>query len=61
VNAYPTLVYLDEKGEIIAPISGYRTPQQLEMHLRFFKEKWTRSTTQTEWDAFQKTFVPTFR
>jgi len=61
VNAYPTLVYLDEKGEIIAPISGYRTPQQLEMHLRFFKEKWTRSTTQTEWDAYQKTFVPTFR
>ena len=60
VRAYPTLVYLDENLEMIAPISGYKNPQQLELYLRFFDEAWASGTTQEEWDAFQQSFTPTF-
>lgn len=60
VRAYPTLVYLDESLEMIAPISGYKNPQQLELYLRFFDEAWASGTTQEEWDAFQQSFAPTF-
>ena len=60
VRAYPTLVYLDENLEMIAPISGYKNPQQLELYLRFFSDAWTAGTTQSEWDDFQQSFTPTF-
>ena len=61
VNAYPTIVYFDEKADRIAPISGYKTPQQLELYLRFFDDAWARGTTQEEWDNFQQSFTPTFQ
>lgn len=61
VRAYPTLVYLDENLEMIAPISGYKNPQQLELYLRFFNDAWAQGTTQDEWDNFQQSFTPTFQ
>ena len=60
MRAYPTIVYLDEELEMIAPISGYKSPQQLELYLRFFDEAWAAGTSQEEWDAFQQAFSPTF-
>ena len=60
VRAYPTLVYLDENLEMIAPISGYKNPQQLELYLRFFHDAWSAGTTQKDWDNFQQSFTPTF-
>ena len=60
VRAYPTLVYLDENLEMIAPISGYKNPQQLELYLRFFHDAWAAGTTQEDWDNFQQSFSPTF-
>ena len=60
VRAYPTLVYLNENLEMIAPISGYKNPQQLELYLRFFNDAWVPGTAQEEWDAFQVSFTPTF-
>ena len=60
VRAYPTLVYLDENLEMIAPISGYKNPQQLELYLRFFHDAWAAGTTQKDWDNFQQSFTPTF-
>ena len=60
VRAYPTLVYLNEDLEMIAPISGYKNPQQLELYLRFFNDAWVPGTAQEEWDAFQVSFTPTF-
>ena len=60
VRAYPTIVYLDEDLEMIAPISGYKSPQQLELYLRFFEDAWAPGTTQEEWDNFQQSFTPTF-
>ena len=60
VRAYPTIVYLDEKLEMIAPVSGYKSPQQLELYLRFFEDAWAPGTSQEEWDTFQQSFTPTF-
>ena len=61
VNAYPTLVYLDENADVIAPISGYKTPPQLEMYLKFFVEKFDGDVVQSEWEAYRDSFQPTFQ
>tara|TARA_B110000503_G_C7163238_1_gene420652 strand:+ start:3863 stop:4414 length:552 start_codon:yes stop_codon:yes gene_type:complete len=61
VNAYPTLVYFDEKAEVIAPISGYKSPGQLEMYLKFFAQQFTPGVQQQEWEEFRDNFVPSFR
>ncbi|QTE22078.1 thioredoxin family protein [Polaribacter cellanae] len=37
VRAYPTIVFLDEKADFIAPIPGYKTPKQLELFLKLFE------------------------
>jgi len=60
VSAYPTLIFMSEKGQIIAPITGYKTPFQLEPFLTFFSEHWSPTTGQAEWDAFKTTFESTF-
>jgi len=60
VRAYPTLVFLDEKSAIIAPISGYKTPPQLELYLRFFEDAYTPSVAQSDWEAYQNTFQPSW-
>lgn len=36
VSGYPTLVFFDEEAQLIAPVTGYRTPQQLELYLKLF-------------------------
>lgn len=62
VSAYPTIVYLDESLEMIAPIKGYQSPQQIELYLKFFSSNSYKSvTTQEEWEAWQKDFEPSFK
>ena len=61
VRAYPTLIFMSEKGQIMAPITGYKTAQQLEIFLVFFSEHWTPATGQPEWDAFSSSFAPSFQ
>jgi thioredoxin-related protein len=61
VNAYPTLVYMDENADIIAPISGYKTPPQLEMYLKFFVDQYNGDIAQEEWEAYRDNFQPTFQ
>lgn len=60
VRAYPTLVFLDEKAAVIAPISGYKTPPQLELYLRFFEDAYTPSVEQSDWEAYQNAFEPSW-
>lgn len=58
VSAYPTIVFLDEDQNVIAPVSGYRTPPQLELYLRFFEtNKHKTINTQEGWKAYQDNFV----
>ena len=61
VNAYPTLMYFDENGAPIAPIPGYKSPQQLEKFLRFFAEAHTPGPLQEQWENYQDTFSPSFQ
>lgn len=61
VNAYPTLVYFDENATVITPIAGYKTPQQLELYLKFFAEKYSSGVQQDEWEKFRDAFTPSFQ
>ncbi|MEZ4801851.1 MAG: thioredoxin fold domain-containing protein [Gelidibacter sp.] len=62
VNAYPTVVFFDEKGETIFPVRGYQTSKQLELYLKMFKEdKHKDMKTQEDFNAYYSAFVPEFK
>jgi thioredoxin-related protein len=37
VNGFPSILFFDEIGNLLAPLPGYRTPKQLEVFLKLFK------------------------
>ena len=37
IRSYPTILFLDEEANLITPVVGYKTPQQLELYLKMFK------------------------
>ena len=61
VNAYPTLVYFDEDANVIAPISGYKQPAQMELYLKFFNEAWRAGFDQAAWESYRDNFEYTWR
>lgn len=61
IRAYPTLIYLDEEANLIAPIPGYKTPSQLELFLKFFKDVDSKSITQESWESYSSNFTPEFK
>ena len=62
VRAYPTIVYIDEKGDMIQPISGYMKPQQLELYLKLFHtDDYKGITTQEEFNTYYKAFKAEFQ
>ena len=61
VQAYPTIVFLDEKGDVIAPIRGYQTPSQIELYLKMFKnDKHKDIVTQEQFNVYYKAFKSEF-
>jgi thioredoxin-related protein len=62
VRSFPTMVFIAENGDFIAPIIGYKTPQQLELYLKMFKEDTHKIlTTQESFNAYYEAFTPEFR
>jgi thioredoxin-related protein len=62
VNSYPTIVYFDEKGNLLTSIIGYKTPQQIELYLRLFAEdKHKEMNSQEDFNNFYTAFVPQFK
>lgn len=62
VSAYPTIVFVDEKGKVIAPIKGYQKPQDLELYLKLFKDNdYKDMDTQAKFTAYAKAFQPEFK
>lgn len=62
VNAYPTVVFMDENAAIIAPIKGYQTPPQLELYLKMFKENAHKDIdSQEKFNAYYSVFKPEFK
>nr|WP_321231988.1 thioredoxin fold domain-containing protein [uncultured Psychroserpens sp.] len=61
IRAYPTIVYFDEQGEKIQPISGYMKPQQIELYLKLFHtDDYKNITTQEQFNTYFKAFKPEF-
>lgn len=56
--AYPTVVYMDEDFKILAPVQGYRTPQQIEPILRYIAEEDYGSVG---FEDYKTTFTPKFK
>ena len=62
VNAYPTIVFFDEKGETIFPVRGYQNPQQLELYLKMFKnDKHKDMKTQEDFNTYYSAFKSEFK
>ena len=62
VQAYPTMVFLDENNDLITGITGYMSPTQLELYLKMFNNNdYKKITTQQEFQVYQSKFKPTFK
>ncbi|WP_298900451.1 thioredoxin fold domain-containing protein [uncultured Psychroserpens sp.] len=62
VRAYPTIVYFDEKGEVIQPISGYMKPRDIELYLKLFSSDDYKSIkTQEQFNNYFKAFKAEFK
>ena len=51
--SYPTIVFLNEKGEYLGPVPGYNPPKDFEPLLVFVKEK---AYQEKSYEDFMKTF-----
>jgi len=57
INSFPTIVYLDEEANLIGPIPGYKTPQQIELFLKLFgNDDYKKVTTKEEWENYSANF-----
>jgi len=61
VNAYPTMVFFDEKAGFLSPVKGYLTPEKLEIFLKIFAtDDYKKVKTDEEWKKYQEEFEGTF-
>jgi len=61
VNSYPTVIYMDENMEVIAPIKGYLKPDQIELYLKLFAENiYLEVKSKDDFQKFQANFKPSF-
>ena len=62
VQAYPTVVFLDEEGNMLTGVRGYKNPQQLELYLKLFKNDDHKDMkTQAAFNEYYKAFKPQFK
>lgn len=62
IRGYPSMVFFDEESNVIAPVVGYKTPQQLEIYLKMIaQDKYKELTSKKSWEAYQKNFKPKFK
>jgi len=51
--SYPTVVFMDDKGQLLAPVAGYREAKEMEQILSYFSDK---SYEKQTFQEFQKSF-----
>jgi thioredoxin-related protein len=62
IRAYPTVVFLNEKGAVLKAVKSYRSPQQLEVYLKLFAEgTYLDLKTQDDFNAYTENFIPAFK
>ncbi|MGY3791589.1 thioredoxin family protein [uncultured Aquimarina sp.] len=61
ISGYPSIVFFDEKGNLIAPVVGYKTPKQLEIYLKMIhNDDYKNLTSADAWQKYEQSFVSTF-
>jgi thioredoxin-related protein len=61
VRAYPTVIFLDEYLNLIAPIRGYLKPKQIEVYLKLFHtDAYKDVNNKEDWTKYQQDFVHKF-
>tara|TARA_B100001059_G_C17802187_1_gene566852 strand:+ start:744 stop:1280 length:537 start_codon:yes stop_codon:yes gene_type:complete len=61
VRSYPTILFLDEEGQFLAPIPGYKPPSKLELFLKLFGEDLYKTLdSQEAFNSYKKSFKPSF-
>lgn len=61
ITGYPSLVFFDEQSNVIAPIAGYRTPEQLEIFLKMIANNdYKKLNTAEAWQKYEAEFEGTF-
>ena len=55
--SYPTVIFMSEEGELLSPLSGYKTPKEIEPFLVFMGEK---KFLNEKWEDFSKNFKSSF-
>ncbi|WP_298499512.1 thioredoxin fold domain-containing protein [uncultured Algibacter sp.] len=62
IQAFPTIMFLDEKANRIFPLKGYKTPEQIELYLKMFKKDDHKILdTQEKFNTYYKAFKPEFK
>jgi thioredoxin-related protein len=52
--SYPTIVFLDEKLNVLQPLPGYKDVKALDMILRFFAEDYYKTTP---WKKYEEMYI----
>jgi thioredoxin-related protein len=53
--SFPSVVFMDEQGEVIQSIVGYKSPEEFERILTYFAEDYYK---ETPWSAFKRNYAP---
>jgi thioredoxin-related protein len=62
IKSFPTVLFLDEEATVITPVPGYKTPQQLELYLKFIASNDYKTVkTKKDWETYQANFVSKFQ
>lgn len=62
VDAYPTVLFLDEKGTFLTPVRGLLRPQQMEIYLKVFAtDDYKKLTSEQHFKDYVKKFKPKFK
>lgn len=61
VNAYPTILFLDEDANLLLPVKGYHAPKQLEIFLKVFgTNAYKKIASKEDFTTYQKEFKSDF-
>ena len=62
IQAYPTIVFLDESLDVLVPLRGFQTPQKLELYLKMFgNDEHKDIKSQEQFNEYYKAFKAEFQ
>lgn len=62
VQAYPTMLFFDEKGDYLQPLTGYFKPSEIEIFLKLFsKDDFKNIKSREDFQKYQTNFKGTFK